>query len=369
MATAITLAGCSKSTDPISEQPEKTQSNTVVLTDQQLQNAALTSGAFDTIALARVIEMNGVIDVPPQNIVSISIPSGGYLESTHLLPGTKVQKGEVIAILEDPKYIQLQQEYLTAKMALNTAQLEFKRQADLVEGKAGSAKALELAEQEMQQQRILTKSLEQQLQLLHINTQNLSVENMSKSIKLTSPINGYVTSVNVNIGKYVSPTDVLFELVNPEDIHLNLTVFEKDLSAIQIGQKVKAFSNAQPDKIYPAEVILVGKTLSDDHAAEVHCHFESYDKTLLPGTYMNALAEIDSKPAHCLPNEAIVYFDGKSYVFVQSDEYTYNMEYVNPGISANGYTEILNYTAFGDKLIVKKNAHTLLMALKNTSEE
>lgn len=42
----------------------------------------------------------------------------------------------------------------------------------------------------------------------------------------------------MNIGKYVAPTDVLFELVNPDDIHLALTVFEKDFDKLFIGQKL-----------------------------------------------------------------------------------------------------------------------------------
>jgi len=66
-----------------------------------------------------------------------------------------------------------------------------------------------------------------------------------------SPINGFVSTVNVNIGKYVTASDVLFELVNPTDIHLALTVYEKDLNRLFIGQKLAAYSNNQPEKNIP----------------------------------------------------------------------------------------------------------------------
>ena len=86
---------------------------------------------------------------------------------------------------------------------------------------------------------------------------------------------GIVTKVNVNIGKYVNPSDVLFEIVNPSDIHLALTVFEKDVNKLSVGQQLVAYTNNNPSKKYPCEIILIGKDFSSDKAIEVHCHFRA----------------------------------------------------------------------------------------------
>jgi cobalt-zinc-cadmium efflux system membrane fusion protein len=88
--------------------------------------------------------------------------------------------------------------------------------------------------------------LEEKLRLIHINPNSLHENNISKSIRIYSPIDGFVSKVNVNIGKYVTPSDVLFELVNPADIHLNLKIFEKDLNKIFIGQNVVSYTNNNP---------------------------------------------------------------------------------------------------------------------------
>uniref|UniRef100_UPI001C2EFBAC efflux RND transporter periplasmic adaptor subunit n=1 Tax=Mucilaginibacter humi TaxID=2732510 RepID=UPI001C2EFBAC len=65
-------------------------------------------------------------------------------------------------------------------------------------------------------------SLAEKLQLIGIHTRNISASKISRSVNIYSPITGFVSKVNVNIGKYVSPTEVLFELVNPTDIHRHL---------------------------------------------------------------------------------------------------------------------------------------------------
>ena len=342
----------------------------VVLTQAQLKNAALVSSPMQEKELSATINVNGVIDVPPQNLVSISMPLGGYLKNTKLLPGMFVKKNEIIAVMEDQQYIQLQQEYLTAKSKLFFAEKEYERQRDLNEEKASSDKVYQLADAEYKSLKITVNALGEKLRLIHINPASLSEKNISKSVNIYSPIDGFVSKVNVNIGKYVNPADILFELINPDDIHLNLKVFEKDINGLFIGQKLYAYTNSQPSKKHACEVILISKDISsDEHNAEVHCHFEKYDKTLLPGMYMNATVELKSASLPAIPTDAIVSFEGKDYVFVKKNETTFSMEMVSTGISENGFTQIVNSKDFEGKEIVIKGAYTLLMVSKNKSEE
>ena len=166
----------------------------------------------------------------------------------------KVKKGEIIATIEDQQYIQLQQEYLTIKSKLNYAENEYNRQKELNQSKASSDKVFQQTEMEYKTQKISLSALAEKLRLININPENLNESILSRSINVYSSIDGFVSKVNVNIGKYVNPSDVLFELINPEDIHLNLTVFEKDLDKLSIGQKLLAYNNNQPDKKHLAKL-------------------------------------------------------------------------------------------------------------------
>jgi len=215
----------------------------------------------------------------------------------------------------------------------------------------------------------LITSLSEKLKLTGINVDRLNESTISRSINIYSPINGYVSAVNVNIGKYVSPTEVLFELINPTDIHLALKIFEKDLDKIFIGQKLLAYTNNRPDKKYHCEVLLIGKDLTQDRNTDVHCHFEEYDKTLVPGTYMNAEIEIKNKKALVLPEESMVRFENKYYVFTRKSGNTFEMREIVPGNTDNGFVEILSAENLSGNEFVIKGAYSVLMSLKNTSEE
>ncbi len=343
--------------------------NIINLTDEQLKNTSITLGKLETKNMASILKVSGTIDVPPQNMVSISVPMGGFLKYTKLLPGMHLTKGETIATMEDQQYIQLQQEYLTAVSNLKFAELEYNRQKDLNVSKASSNKAFEQADATYQNLKINTKSLSEKLKLIGINPENLNEKNISRSIEIHSPIDGFVSHVNVNIGKYVNPSDVLFELVNPTDIHLGLTIYEKDLDKIYIGQKLMAYTNHKPEIKYPCDIILIGKDLSEERSVEVHCHFEKYDKTLIPGMFMNAEVEINSNDAKVLPDDALVRFENVNYAFVAKNKNTFEMIEVKLGNTENGFTEVRMDESFYNSNIVTKGAYNLLMHLKNKEEE
>lgn len=364
----ITLTSCN-SKKKEEEKLDTVIENFVTLTNEQLKNITIETGILEKRSISTTLKVNGQIDVPPQNMVSISMPLGGYLKSTKLLPGLHFEKGEIIAVMEDQQYIQLQQDYLITKSKLNFAEKEFVRQKELNQSQASSDKVFQLAEAEYKTLRITLSSLGEKLKLIHIDPNKLSEKSISKSVNIYAPINGFVSKVNVNIGKYVNPSDVLFELINPTDIHLNLRVYEKDVTKLNIGQKIIAFTNNDNNKKYECEIILISKDLSEQHTAQVHCHFEKYDKNLLPGMYMNAEIEIKNKSSFTLPEDAVVNFEGKNYVFIAKNTFTFLLFEVKTGNSKNGFIEILNNNNLEKKKIITKNAYTLLMKLKNKAEE
>ncbi len=369
LSMMVLLAACGGNTTENTTEEKAKNGDLVQLNDKQMLNAGIVTGMGEKKNISSVLKVNGKIEVPPQNIVSVSIPLGGYLKSTHLLPGTKIKKGEVIAVIEDPQYIQIQQDYLTAVARLNFLEKEFTRQSELNQSKASSDKVLQQTEADFKAQKIASKSLYEKLKLIGVTPEKLDENSISRSINVYAPIDGYVSKVNVNIGKYVNPADVIFELINPTDIHLGLTVFEKDVNKLYIGQKLMAYTNNETDKKHPAEIILISHDLSPERSVMVHCHFEDYDKSLLPGMYMNAELDIITNNAFVISEEAIVNFENNSFVFVENSKGNYEMKEVKTGISENGLVEITNSEIIGNKPIVVKGAYSLLMSLKNTADE
>jgi len=342
---------------------------TVSMNQEQLKSAGIEVGTPQLENISGILSLQGTIDVPPQSMVSLSFPLGGYLKSTRMLPGMHVKKGQVLAELEDMQFIQLQQDYLTAKEKFILSESEFNRQRELNVSKASSDKVFQQARAEMETQRILTSALSQKLEVIGIDPSKLRADKISKSVSIVSPINGFVSKVNVNVGKYTSPTDMLFELVDPSDVHLVLNVFEKDLNSLSVGQRVTAYTNSDPGKKFQAEVILITKSLDQDRMAEVHCHFEKYNPSLAPGMFMNGEVSVQSNKSLTVPEDALVRWENKFYVFTENGNGKFEMIKVKPGVISNGKQQI-EATGFDDQTrLVVKNAYSLLMKIKNTEKE
>lgn len=365
----VVACGNKKITQEATQKPTATVDDVAILTDSQLALSKIELGKLEYRSISTILKLNGRIDVPPQNLISVSMPLGGYLKSTELLPGMHINKGELVAIMEDQQYIQLQQDYLITKNKLVFSKTEYLRQKELNLSKATSDKLFQQTEMDYKSLLITLGALNEKLKLININTTNLNESTIANNVKIYSRITGFVSKVNVNIGKYVNPTDVLFELINPSDFHLNLKVFEKDIGKLSIGQKLRAYSNNFPDTKNDCKIILISRDISPERTVDVHCHFNRYDKMLLPGMYMNADVEVMTNNAASVPEEAIVDFEGLNYVFVEKDKNQFAMIKVETGTHENGYIEIKNDKGFMNKQIVIKGAYTILMKLKNKSEE
>lgn len=360
------ISSCTSKKEEDNTSDENNSIDLVTLTEPQFKNAGIKTRSVETRTVSTVLKLNGKIDVPPQNMVSISIPLGGYLKSTIMLPGKPVSKGQVLAVIEDNQYIQIQQDYLITQSKLEFAEQEQNRQTELNKEKAGSDKALQLATAEYRSLRITLGGLAEKLLLIGINPAGLTEKNISRQIVVRSPINGFVSQVNGNIGTYFNPSDVLIELIDPSDIHLSLFVFEKDLNKLSTGQSAIAYTNNNPEKKHETRISLISSDLSADGNAEIHCHFEKYDKNLAPGMYMNAEIAVKAIQAHTLPEKSVVSFEGKQYIFIEKASKTYKMTEITAGETENGYIAIK--TDLGKQRIVTEGAYSLLMQLKNIGE-
>lgn len=373
-ATVLLGVACGNKNQPeVAETTtDSTAEESVHLTSTQFNNAGIALGKAVSQNINQKIKANGKLDVPPQNLVSISAPYGGFLKSTTLLQGMHVHKGEIIAQMEHPDYIQLQQDYLENKSTLTYLKNELDRQQELAKEEVNSRKTLQKAKTDFEVMQARVNGLRAKLELINIDVVKLEKGTMQKVVALTSPINGYVTKVNVNIGAFVTANTVLFEIVDTEHLHAEISVFEKDIHHIKIGQKV-AFTLANETQERFAKVHLIGREISDDRTVRVHCHLNQEDKDLLPGMYLTAYIDVKASTNNTLPSNAFVDFEGKSYVFLLSkklnDSYTFTRIEVEKLGEENGYTAFTSTQDLSNKEIVTEGAYKLLSAMQGGEEE
>ena len=354
----------------VTDSNDSIDSEVVSLTKEQVSKMTISLGDATEQLMSSTIKVQGEIDLPPQNMISINFPMGGFLKHTKLIPGMRVSKGEVIATVNDQSIIQLQQDFLMAVAKLDLLKLEQERQQELKSANAGVSRNFQQIESDVKVQTITVNALKEKLKLIGVNPVVLNENNLSGEVFIKSPINGYVSKVNVNTGKYIQPTETLFELIDPDDIHVALTIFEKDLPAVTKGTSVMVYQPHTPANQYQAEVILVNKGIDEDRTATAHCHFKNFPSNLLPGMLVEGELVVRNKKATVLPDDAVVRFGNGQFVFVLISPNAYQMKPVLTGISAAGKTEIVSgLENINPGTIVQHNAYTLLGILKNSGEE
>jgi cobalt-zinc-cadmium efflux system membrane fusion protein len=354
VAIALILAACSSKTpDVIEITADSVGENPYVLSQLQFQSSGLELGEMKMTAFHEVVNANGVFDVPPEYRASVSSYFGGTVENIQLLTGEKVKKGQVLFTLVNPEFVQMQQDYLEAKGQLTYLASNYERQKNLAQDNVTSQKDFLKSESEYNVNQVKVASLGKKLALMNIDPSNLTLENISSTINITSPVNGYITHVNITTGTLLTPSQVAIEIVNTEHLHLELNIFEKDLAKVQIGQEIQFKTQEANSKEYEGTVYLINRTIDPDHRTiGIHGHLtdEKLTDQFTPGMYIEASIFAKSDSSYALPQEAVVEIEDKYYVLVlessSNDEYAFSQQEVTTGKRNQDTIEILNAKDF-----------------------
>ncbi|KAA9325066.1 efflux RND transporter periplasmic adaptor subunit [Hymenobacter busanensis] len=342
----------------------------MTLTPAEQQAAGLKTGRVQDRPMSSGLAVNGTLDAPPESSVSITAPLGGYVQSTELLQGTRVRQGQVLAVLRNPEFVTLQKEYLELRSRLKFAKAELARQRELYEQEVAPLKNYQRAQAEAEALQVQLSAQAAQLRIAGLTVGGAIVPTAA----LRAPRSGFVRAVNVTVGQSVTATEPLFEIVDPEHLHVELVVFEKDVARVQKGQLIRftlASDSVSTPRERTARVYLVGKAIREDRTVLVHGHLDQEnDPALLPGLYVRATIETGRSNATTLPDGALVRFVGQYYAFAVEAPGRYRMVPVTPGRSEDGYTEVqLPAGVPVSTTFVTDGAYSLLGKLKNAEEE
>jgi membrane fusion protein, heavy metal efflux system len=353
--------------------------NSVEMTQAQFNNAEIKIAQIEKRNLSDLLIINGLVDAPPQNLISVSAPLGGYVVSTDLVTGMYVKKGQKLLTIEHQDYIQLQQDYLDKKSQLEYLESDFKRQEKLRTENVNSEKAFQQISSQYKSMKAQVTGLKEKLAYIGINSASLTENNISRRVTIKAPTSGFVSVMNVNIGKYCNPTDVLIELIDTEHLHAELTVFEKDLGKVKIGQKVRLNIPGSSGEEVMASIYLIGKAINKDRSVKIHAHFDKENKDLVPGMYVNGSISIENNDVFAVNTPSVLTFDGHDYIVLSEGTemekgvkmHHFELKEVIKGVSESGYTEISFVENIDATKVqyVSNGAFSILAMLKNKEDE
>ncbi|WP_313385739.1 efflux RND transporter periplasmic adaptor subunit [Chishuiella sp.] len=291
------------------------------LTEEQMKAVGVTLGTIENRDLMATIKANGNLRVPNNSKASVTSIYGGVIKSLPVEIGDYIKKGQIVATISNPEFIQIQEQYLTVSSKITYAEQEYNRQTELFNNDAGAKKNLQSSTTELKSLKSQLASLKRQLQLMGINPAKVSNKNFQSGLVITSPISGYVSNVIAQIGSYVDISSPIVELIDNNSIHLDLQVFEKDLLRMRVGQIVQFRLTNNPEIDYRAKVYSIGSSFSSDSKTiSVHCDVIGSKQGLIDNMNITGIVGIDRSATPAVPNDAIVEADGKFYIFVQTNK-------------------------------------------------
>jgi cobalt-zinc-cadmium efflux system membrane fusion protein len=372
-ATTETSAVATAEGKPAPEGAEEAEPTETTLSPAEQRTAGIRLGKVQDRVLSGGLKVNGTLDAPPENAVTVSALLGGIVERTTLLQGSQVRAGQVLATIRNPEFLDLQQKYLETSSQLEFARSEYARQEELYKQEVAPQKNFQRARAEYRALQAQAAAQAARLRLAGLPVGG----KLTTTAPVKAPRGGFLKTVNASAGQSVTATDVLFEIIDPGHLDVVLNVFEKDAPQLRNGQTVRyTLANDSVGADHQAKIYLIGRTVGEDRTVRVYAHLGHEDASRLPGTYVRAIIETNSATVPALPDKALVQFGGKDYIFVAGDkptdkgESSYRMVAVETGVSENGYTQVtLPEGIAASSAIVTEGAYSLLAKLKNAEEE
>lgn len=370
--------------------------NTATLTEAQMKSIGIELGVIEDKQLTASLKTNGVLKVPNQNKASVNSMYSGVIRSLLVQPGNTVKKGQVIATVANPEFVQVQSDYLNVSAKIGLAELEVTRQKELNEGNAGALKNLQSAETELKTLRTAKSTYEQQIRLMGINPGNLSNGKLISVLSITTPISGVVSDVKVQMGSYIDVSTAVAEIVDNSQLHLDLFVYEKDLPKLKNNQLIHFTLTNNPGKEYDAQIFSLGSSFEgESKAVSVHARVQGEKTGLIDGMNITAVISLEKATAPAVPSDAVVTIAGLDYIFMLTGKHTEDEHQeagkdnikqkednhkeeagmtfekipVAKGTTDVGYTEITLLKRIPkDAKIVVKGAFFVLATMTNTGE-
>jgi cobalt-zinc-cadmium efflux system membrane fusion protein len=370
----------------------------VILNKKQIEALQLKLGPVRMRNLTTVVKVNGQLAVPPASSADVTAIIGGNVKEIRVFFGDRVRKGQVLAVLEHPDYVALQEDFAAIAHRLGFLKKEYERQKKLFENNVGAGRDFQRVKSEYNTARARYQGLKSRLLLLHLSPDMVKQGKISNTINVVSHINGYVNTMNIKVGTYVDARDKLFEIADNNAIHADFMVYEKDVYLVKKGQKVHFTVSNMPGKELTATVFAIGKEFEPNtRSVHIHANIHGDKKGLIPGMYISGHLHTDEKYTRALPNEAIVKEGTKSYIFVRDDSVieemkehdekhqeeqetghddishdgmAFRMVEIIPGRKDEGYTEIHPVDSLPDNTqIVLNTAYYLLADMKKEEAE
>lgn len=361
ISAGILLASCSHK--PAEEQKTPEGENLIAITEEQFKTGDLTIGEPVIMSFEDLVRCNGSIVTEPSGSARISTPVQGIVKKILCSGGQKVYRGQTLFELSGNEFIELQKDLAGTASQLKRLRSEYERIKSLYDEKIGTEKDLIMAESEYKASNAEFSALRMRIRLLGLDESKIENGDFYESFSLPSPLNGFVSEVNVSTGQYVDLQTTLAEVFDAGKFRLKLAVFEKDFGNLKENQLVRFNLLGDTGRLFYARLTSTGKNV-DEETKTIICYAGIDDPDgshFVNNAYVEAAIVTKYDTVYAIPEESILRSEGSNYIleFVRNENGTYYFKRtkVDSNRTNNGFTEILNIS--GNLKLVTKGAYNV----------
>ena len=332
----------------------------IPLTAKQVSTVDLKMGEAVEREMDATIDAKGSLVLRAQAMGDVASLMGGIVKSISVKEGQFVQKGQVVATVENTDVVSLQREYYSAAKECELARIDMERQKLLAQNGAGIKRSLQQAQKDYHVAHANMLGIGRQLAQMCISTAAVAKGKFTTAFPLRAPISGIVSEMTASLGSYADMQTPLMKIRNTQAVECDLNIFEKDLAKVKVGNRVTLNLTNQPGVKLSGTVYGMNQYFNDNSksvavhvkldAASVKSHLHSssgntHGGKLFAGMYVSGKIATGSQQCLALPSQAIVSQDGKQYVFAlngasSKGNYSFSRHEVTTGSSDGKYTEV-----------------------------
>jgi len=363
---SLIILSCGTKETTLSDDLTSNNPNEIVISRSQFENEKMILGELEKRSFERTVKTSGLIDVPPQNKASVSSFVGGFVKSSPLLVGDVVKKGQLLVTLENTEFIEIQQEYLEVSEKLTYFKTEFERQKTLFEENITSQKNYLKAESTYKSALAQYNGLHKKLLMMNLSPNSIIQGHLSSTINIYAPIKGSITKINVSNGSFISISNEILEIVNTDHIHLELSVYEKDILKIKKGQPIKFKVPEATNDLFDADVYLVGTAIEEtNRTIKVHGHLHDGEETnFITGMFIEAEIIIETNTGVAILKDATIQKNEDFYGLVLKNEnensLTFEKIKLEIGQQSEEFLEVLNVDMLMNKKVLTEGGYMIL---------
>jgi len=184
----------------------------------------------------------------------------------------------------------------------------------------------------------------------------VTTQKIQRTVSFDAPINGIITDKQAILGMYVTPDMQLYSLADLSRVWIMITLYEADLSRVNVGDAVNMKLPYDPTKKFAGTINYIYPEIDlNSRTVQARVEINNNDGFLRLGMFADIDIVKDLGETLALPVDAIIDTGMRSLVFIQTDSLVFEPKEIEIGPRVGGFVPVLGGLNSGDHVIINAN--------------